>query len=54
MADTVGFSTFPGCEVTPYAELLDEMPERERGTFRADMESLTFEVSSKINALELA
>jgi HD-like signal output (HDOD) protein len=53
MADTIGFSTFPGCEVTPYADLLGEMPERERATFHADMESLAFEVSSKINALEL-
>jgi HD-like signal output (HDOD) protein len=54
MADTIGFSTFPGCEVTPYADLLGEMPEPGRGTFHADMESLAFEVSTKINALELA
>jgi hypothetical protein len=53
MADTIGFSTFPGCEVTPYADLLGEMPERERATFRADMETLAFGVSSKINTLEL-
>jgi HD-like signal output (HDOD) protein len=51
MADTIGFSTFPGCEVTPYADLLGEMPERE--TFRAGMETLAFEVSNKINTLEL-
>jgi HD-like signal output (HDOD) protein len=54
MADTIGFSTFPGCEVTLYADLVGEIPERERGSFRADMESLAFEVSSKINTLELA
>jgi HD-like signal output (HDOD) protein len=54
MADTVGFATFPGCEVTPFADLLGEMPERERGTFLTGVESLAFEVSSKINALELA
>jgi HD-like signal output (HDOD) protein len=54
MADTVGFSTFPGCEVTPYADLLAEMPEREQGTFRVAVESLAFDVSSKINSLELA
>jgi HD-like signal output (HDOD) protein len=53
MADTIGFSTFSGCEVTPYADLLDEMPERERETFRTSMETLAFEVSSKINTLEL-
>jgi HD-like signal output (HDOD) protein len=51
MADTLGFSTFPGCEVTPYAALLSETPQPE--TFRADMDSLFFEVSSKINALEV-
>jgi HD-like signal output (HDOD) protein len=53
MADTIGFSTFPGCDVTPYADLLGEMPERERETFRAGMETLAFEVSNKINTLEL-
>jgi HD-like signal output (HDOD) protein len=54
MADSVGFPVFPGCEVTPYADLLGELPQREGKRFRTDRESLAFEVSSKINALEIA
>ena len=53
IADAVGFSVFPGCEVIPYGELLDELPDRERKTFCADVELLAFEVSSKINAAEV-
>jgi len=52
MADSIGFAVFQGCELTPYADLLDELPERERKTFCADVDVLTFEVSSKINAIE--
>lgn len=54
MADNVGFAVFPGCEVTPYADLLGELPQREGKWFLSDRESLAFEVSSKINALEIA
>jgi hypothetical protein len=50
MADTAGFAVFPGCEVTPYADVLDELPDRERRIFCSDLESL--EVSSKINAID--
>jgi putative nucleotidyltransferase with HDIG domain len=53
MADTTGFSVFQGCEVTPYADLLGELPDRERKTFCADMEQLTLEVSTQINAVEI-
>jgi HD-like signal output (HDOD) protein len=52
MADIAGFAAFPGCESTPYADLLDELPARERGLFRTDVEKLAFEVGSKINAIE--
>ena len=52
MADTVGFAAFPGCEITPYTDLRDELPARERGLFRTDVEKLAFEVGSKINAIE--
>jgi putative nucleotidyltransferase with HDIG domain len=52
MADSIGFAVFPGCEITPFADLLGEIPERERKTFCPDLESFAFEVSSKINALE--
>jgi HD-like signal output (HDOD) protein len=54
MTDTIGFAVFPGCEVTPYADLLGELPERECKMFSADRETLAFEISSKINAVEVA
>jgi putative nucleotidyltransferase with HDIG domain len=54
MADAIGFSVFPGCEVTPYADLLGELPEEEGKAFCGDRETLAFEVSSKINAVEVA
>jgi HD-like signal output (HDOD) protein len=53
MADCAGFSVFPGCEVTPYTDLLGEIPERVRGALDADWEKFAFAVSSKINALEV-
>jgi HD-like signal output (HDOD) protein len=52
MADTAGFPAFPGCEVTPFSELLDELPARERGLFHATLEPLAFEIARKINAVE--
>jgi HD-like signal output (HDOD) protein len=54
LADTVGFAVFQGCELTPYADLLAALPDRERKTFCADGEKLAFDVSSKINAVEFA
>jgi HD-like signal output (HDOD) protein len=52
MADTAGFAAFPGCEVTPFPELLDELPARDRKLFHATVEPLSFEISKKINAVE--
>jgi len=52
MADAAGFSAFAGCEVTPYAELLDELPARERRLFHSDVESLVFSVAPRIQAAE--
>jgi putative nucleotidyltransferase with HDIG domain len=52
MADSVGFAVFEGCELTPYADLLDELPDRERKAFCSDVDVLAFEVSSKINGIE--
>jgi putative nucleotidyltransferase with HDIG domain len=54
IADAIGFAVFPGCEVTPYPDLLGELPERECKMLPADRETLAFEVSSKINAVEVA
>jgi HD-like signal output (HDOD) protein len=53
IADTIGFSVFRGCEVTPYQDLLEELPDRERKSFCPDQEKLTFEISTKINASEV-
>ena len=52
MADAVGFAAFPGCEATPYPELLDELPARERRLFHSEREALAFEVANRIQALE--
>lgn len=52
MADTVGFPAFPGCEVTPYPELLDELPDRERKQFHPEVETLANEVTNNIHAIE--
>ncbi len=54
MADTAGFPAFPGCEITPYPELLEELPPRERGLFHQTIEPLAFEIARKINAVESA
>jgi HD-like signal output (HDOD) protein len=52
MADAAGFPAFQGCEVTPFSDLQNELPAKERGTFQADLESLAREVSERINLLE--
>jgi HD-like signal output (HDOD) protein len=52
MADAIGYPAFPGCETTPYAELLEELPVKERKPFHADVESLTAEIAAKIKAVE--
>lgn len=52
MADTAGFAAFPGCEVTPYEELLYEFPFRERSFFHPDIKDLAAGIGTRINALE--
>jgi putative nucleotidyltransferase with HDIG domain len=54
MADTAGFTAFPGCEVTPFPELLEELPTRERNLFHQTLEPLIFEITKKIDAVEMA
>jgi putative nucleotidyltransferase with HDIG domain len=54
MADAAGFPAFAGCETTPFAQLLDELPARERRFFHATIEPLAFEVDRKISAIESA
>jgi hypothetical protein len=52
MADAAGFPVFPGCEVVSYPELIEELPARERNMFCSDIDTLAFDIASKINALE--
>ena len=52
MADSAGFAAFSACHAAAFPELLEELPARERTLFHTDVESLSFEVSKKIAALE--
>ena len=52
MADSAGYSAFSACHATPFPELLEELPQRERKLFHTDVQTLSFEVSKKIAALE--
>lgn len=52
MADAAGFQAFPGCEVTPYLELLDELPARERNQLPCELDALREEISERIHAVE--
>jgi putative nucleotidyltransferase with HDIG domain len=52
LADASGFAAFPGCVFAPFNELRDELPAREQRTFHADLESLTIEVTTKIDVIE--
>jgi len=54
MADTAGFPAFPGCEATPYPELLEELPACERGAFPPSLQLLADEIITKVNAVESA
>ena len=52
LADAVGFSAFPGCEVTPYPDLQNEMPVRERRLFHSEIETLAGDVTNRVRAME--
>ncbi len=52
LADTVGFSAFPGCAIAPFDELREELPARERRTFHPELHTLAREVTARISALE--
>ena len=52
MADAAGFPAFAGCEVTPYADLLSQIPERERKRISPDIEVLSTEIANGIHAIE--
>lgn len=52
LADAAGFCAFPGCEIAPFSDLLDELPARERGEFHPNLETLTLEVAARIKSVE--
>ncbi len=52
LADAIGFPSFHGVEVTPYAELLEELPVIERGTPYPDLDTLAAEVRTKMESVE--
>ena len=52
MADTAGFAAFSGCETTPYPELMDELPARERRLFHPELEVLTAEIAHRVSDIE--
>ena len=54
MADAAGFPAYPGCIVTPFADLQAEIPDLARKQFPADVESLAAEVATKIAVIESA
>jgi HD-like signal output (HDOD) protein len=52
MADSAGFPAFPGCETTPYEELLERIAARERRLFYPDLATLASEVANSIHQME--
>jgi hypothetical protein len=52
LADTTGFAAFPGCGQTPFGELCEQLPPRERRAFPADLQALVIDLASRINAVE--
>ena len=52
MASTIGFTAFPGCETTPFGDLLMALPARERRLFHGDAEKLKNKVAESIHAIE--
>ncbi len=54
LADAAGFPAFAGSSVTPYLDLLDELPARERRLFHPAVESVASELETAIHAVETA
>ena len=54
IADAAGFPAFQGCEATPYPDLLDELPARERRLFPPEVETLAIDTANKIQTIGLA
>jgi putative nucleotidyltransferase with HDIG domain len=54
MASTIGFAAFTGCETTPFSDLLEMLPARERRLLHGNAETLKNEVAESIHAIESA
>jgi HD-like signal output (HDOD) protein len=52
MADAVGFPAFPGCEITPYRDLVEELPARYRSALPPTVDPLVGEIAACIHAIE--
>jgi hypothetical protein len=52
LADTIGYPSFHGVELTPYAEPIEELPPIEHGSPYYDIDSLTAEVRTKMEGVE--
>ena len=52
LADCIGFPAFPGCEATPYEDLLDMLPPAERGLLPGDVQELEDDVNARIQGVE--
>ena len=52
MASTVGYGSFPGCQPVAYADLLEQLPTRERRLFKTDAETLHQQIDEGIQAIE--
>jgi len=52
LADTIGFPSFHGVELTPYEDLIEELPTIEHGSPYYDIDSLTAEVRTKMEGVE--
>ncbi len=54
MADTIGFPAFPGCQPERFADLQNELPDRERKAFCWELAALSKFVAEKISTLDPA
>jgi putative nucleotidyltransferase with HDIG domain len=52
LADTAGYPAFAGCQATPYSELLESLPARERRLFYPEVEAFTRDIAAGISAIE--
>lgn len=53
VADSAGFAAFPGCELTPYADLIHELPNTAMGELYPDVDSLASEIQGNIELMRI-